>query len=182
MCRCHWLVTSRHQQSQPLGIIAGSLYLYGAAFHGAGMCAFGAAAYRITKIGQAEITLVIGARKPFRRDATNTLAPRHVEIGRSFWVRVINVMDHSHVAGLRRSAALQPCPSARPGVQGARAAGEGDHPACTSHGLDPGRESWGDRPGRAAAIPCAALGQRPKQTSSGKSAGVEGGPEVVGAI
>jgi hypothetical protein len=35
--------------------------------------------------------------------------------------------------GLKRSAALQPCPSARPGVQGARAAGaEGDHPACTS--------------------------------------------------
>ena len=30
LCRCHWLVTSRHQQSQPLGIIAGSLYLHGA--------------------------------------------------------------------------------------------------------------------------------------------------------
>src|SRR5258708_3761514 len=78
MCGCHRFVTSRHQQSQPLGIIAGSLYLYGAGFHGAGLCAFGAAAYRIIKIGQAEITLVIGAGKPFRRDAANTLAARHV--------------------------------------------------------------------------------------------------------
>src|SRR6266852_4287388 len=78
MCGCHGFVTSRHQQSQPLGIVAGSLYLYGAAFHGAGLCAFGAAAYRIIKIGQAEITLVIGAGKPFRRYAANTLAARHV--------------------------------------------------------------------------------------------------------
>jgi len=78
MCGCHWFVTSRHQQSQPLGIIAARLYLYGAAFHGAGLCAFGAAAYRIIKIGQAEKTLVIGAGKPFRRDAANTLAARHV--------------------------------------------------------------------------------------------------------
>ena len=98
MCGCHWFVTSRHQQSQPLGIIAGSLDLYGAAFHGAGVRTVGAAAYRIIKTGQAEITLVIGARKPFRRDAANTLAARQtrkpLEIGRSFWVRVINVMDH----------------------------------------------------------------------------------------
>jgi len=73
MCGCHRFVTSRYQQSQPLGIIAARLYLYGAAFHGAGMCAFGAAANRIIEIGQAEITLVIGARKPFRRNAANTL-------------------------------------------------------------------------------------------------------------
>src|SRR5216684_4159448 len=75
---CHWFVTSRHQQSQPLGIIAGSLHLYGAAFHGAGLRTVGAAAYCIIKFGQAEITLVIGAGKPFRRDAANTLAARHV--------------------------------------------------------------------------------------------------------
>src|SRR5260370_3254780 len=75
---CHRFVTSRHQQSQPLGVVAGSLYLYGAAFHGADLRTVGAAAYRIVKIGQAEITLVIGARKPFRRYAANTLAARHV--------------------------------------------------------------------------------------------------------
>ena len=78
MCRCHRFVTSRHQQSQPLGIVAGSLDPDGAAFHGAGLRALGAAAYRIIKIGQAEIALVIGAGKPFRRDAANTLAARHV--------------------------------------------------------------------------------------------------------
>src|SRR6266480_3619844 len=59
-------------------MIAARVYLYGAAFHGADLCAFGAAAYRIIKIGQAEITLVIGAGKPFRRYAANTLAARHV--------------------------------------------------------------------------------------------------------
>jgi hypothetical protein len=61
----HGFVTSRYQQSQPLGIVAGSLHPYGAAFHGADLCGFGAAAYRIIEIGQAEITLVIWARKPF---------------------------------------------------------------------------------------------------------------------
>src|SRR4030088_2951056 len=100
MCGCHRFVTSRHQQSQPLGIIAGSLHLYGAAFHGADLCAFGAAAYRIAKIGQAQITFVIWARKPFRRYAP-TRSPRDTSTrkplatGCSFWVRVIMVMDHS---------------------------------------------------------------------------------------
>jgi RES domain len=49
-------------------------------------------------------------------------------------VEVKVFMDHSPL-GLRcqRCAALHPCPSARPGVARARAAGaEGDHPACTS--------------------------------------------------
>src|SRR6266851_4692326 len=78
MCGRHRFVTSRHQQSQPLGIVAGSLYLYGAAFHGADLCAFDAAANRIIKIGQAEITFIIGTRKPFRRYAANTLATRYV--------------------------------------------------------------------------------------------------------
>src|SRR6266849_10170493 len=151
---CHRFVTSRHQQSQPLGIVAGSLYLYSAAFHGADLCGFGAAAYRTIKIGQAEITLVIGTGKPFRRYAANTLAARHVhaESARNRSL-VLGQGDHGHRsfsywAGLKRSAALQPCPSARPGVQGARAAGtEGDHPACTSPGLDPGRGRLG-RPSR----------------------------------
>ncbi len=74
MCRHHGFVTSRHQQSQPLCIISDGLNLYGAAFHGADLCGFGAAAYRIIEIGQAQITLVIGSSKPFRRDAANTLA------------------------------------------------------------------------------------------------------------
>ena len=71
---CHRFVTSRHQQGNPLCIVSDSLYLDSAAFHGADLCGFGAAAYRIMKIGQAEIPLVIGTSKPFRRHAANTLA------------------------------------------------------------------------------------------------------------
>src|SRR6266849_5672912 len=178
MCGCHWFVTSRHQQSQPLGIIAARLYLYGAAFHGADLCAFGAAAYRIVKIGQAEITLVIWARKPFRRYAANTLAARHVhaKAARNRPL-VLGQGHHGHgsfslCSWVKAQAALQPCPSARPGVQGARAAGtEGDHPACTSPGRGSGVRKVGETvPDERQRSLAPRGGQRPKQASSGKSA------------
>src|SRR5260370_8762674 len=78
MCGCHRFVTSRYQQGQPLGIVAGSLYPYSATFHGAGLRTVAAAAYRIIKIVQAEITLVIRAGKPFLHYAANTTTSRQV--------------------------------------------------------------------------------------------------------
>src|SRR6266851_7419381 len=131
MCGCHRFVTSRHQQSQPLGIVSDSLYLYGAAFHGADLRTVGAAAYRIVKIGQAEITLVIGARKPFRRYAANTLAARHVD-AESVGYRLpgLGQAHHGHgsfsywawVEAQRCAATL---PVGETGVARARAAGRG---------------------------------------------------------
>jgi hypothetical protein len=65
-------------------------------------------------------------------------------------------------SGLKRSAALQPWPSPRPGVQGARAAGpEGGHPACTQR-RDDVEEGRGHRSGRALAAPCTAQGAAPQ--------------------
>src|SRR5713226_10526069 len=78
MCGCHRFVTSRHQQSQPLGIIAVCLHPNSAAFHRTGLGVLGAAAHRVMQLGQAEITFIIGTRKPFRRYAANTLATRYV--------------------------------------------------------------------------------------------------------
>src|SRR6266566_908722 len=161
-------------------MIAARLYLYGAAFHGAGLRMVGAAAYRIIKIGQAEITLVIWAGKPFRRDAANTLAARRVN-AKATRNRSLGLGQghHGHGSfslcyglGLKRSAALQPCPSARPGVQGARAAGtEGDHPACTSPGRGSGARKVGETvPDERQRSLAPRRGQRPKQNYSGKSA------------
>ena len=170
MCGCHRFVTSRYQQSQPLGIIAGSLHLYGAAFHGAGLRTVGAAAYRIIKIGQAEITLVIGAGKPFRRDAANTLAARHVN-AKATRNRplVLGQGHHGHGSfSLCSWVKAQRCAATLPVGEtgGARCKGGrdgGDHPACTSPGRGVrGAEGWGDRPGRASAIPCAARGAAPQ--------------------
>src|SRR5882724_4245918 len=178
MCGCHWFVTSRHQQSQPLGIVAARLYLYGAAFHGAGLRTFGTAAYRIIKIGQAEITLVIGARKPFRRDAANTLAARHVnaESARNRSL-VLGQGHHGHGSfSLCGWVKAQRCAATLPVGETGGARCKGGRDGGGSRGLHKprtrvrGAEGWGDRPGRASAIPCAARGQRPKQNYSGKSA------------
>src|SRR5882672_3683475 len=131
MCGCHRFVASRYQQSQPLGIVAGSLYLYGAAFHGAGLRTVGAAAYRIIKIGQAEITLVIGTGKPFRRYAANTLATRYVH-AESVGNRLLGLDQAHYVHGsfsywawveAQRCAATLPV--GETGVARARAAGRG---------------------------------------------------------
>src|SRR5216684_3974838 len=170
MCGCHWFVTSRHQQSQPLGIIAGSLYLYGAAFHGAGLCAFGAAAYRIIKIGQAEITLVIRAGKPFRRDAANTLAARHVhaKAARNRPL-VLGQGHHGHGSfSLSSWVKAQRCAATLPVGETGGARCKGGRDGGGSPGLHKprtwvrGAEGWGDRPGRASAIPCAARGAAPQ--------------------
>src|SRR5712691_11785582 len=177
MCGCHRFVTSRHQQSQPLGIVAGSLYLYGAAFHGADLRTVGAAAYRIIKIGQAEITLVIGAGKPFRRDAANTLAARGVN-AKATRNRplVLGQGHHGHGSfSLCSWVKAQRCAATLPVGETGGARCKGGRDGGGSPGLHKprtrvrGAEGWGDRPGRASAIPCAAPGQRPKQVS-GKSA------------
>src|SRR5713226_10136614 len=178
MCGGNGFVTSRHQQSQPFGIIAARLYLYGAAFHGADPCAFGAAAYRIIKIGQAEITLVIGAGKPFRRDSANTLAARHVH-AKATGNRPL-VLGQGHQChgsfSLCSWVKAQRCAATLPVGETGGARCKGGRDGGGSPGLHKprtwvrGAEGWGDRPGRASAIPCAARGRRPKQTSSGKSA------------
>src|SRR6266436_1323231 len=166
MCRGHWFVTSRYQQSQPLGIVAARLYLYGAAFHGAGLCAFGAAAHRIIKIGQAEITLVIRAGKPFRRDAANTLAARHVNAkatrNRSL---VLGQGHHGHGSfSLWAWVKAQRCAATLPVGETGGARCKGGRDGGGSPGLHKprtwvrGAEGWGDRPGRASAIPGAAGG------------------------
>src|SRR5258707_13317596 len=178
MCGCHWFVPSRHQQGHPLGIVAGSLYLYGAAFHGADLCGFGAAAYRIIKIGQAEITLVIGAAKPFRRDSANTLATRHVHAkatGNGPLVRGQGHHGHGSFS-LCSWVKAQRCAATLPVGETGGARCKGGRDGGGSPGLHKprtwvrGAEGWGARPGRASAIPCAARGQRPKQNYSGKSA------------
>src|SRR5258707_37634 len=175
---CHRFVTSRHQQSQPLGIISDSLYLYGAAFHGAGLRAFGAAANRIIKAGQAEITLVIGAGKPFRRYAANTLAARHVDAkGTGNRPLVLGQGHQCHGSfSLCSWVKAQRCAATLPVGETGGARCKGGRDGGGSPGLHKprtwvrGAEGWGDRPGRASAIPCAARGQRPKQNYSGKSA------------
>src|SRR5258708_32687564 len=149
MCGCHRFVTSRYQQSQPLGIVSDSLYLYGAAFHGADLCAFGAAANRIIKIGQAEITLVIGAGKPFRRDTANTLAARHVHTEfAGNRLLILGQGHHGHgsfslwgwVKAQRCAATL---PVGETGVARARAAGvEGDHPPKGARGTRASARAW----------------------------------------
>src|SRR5712691_7119773 len=178
MCGRHRFVTSRHQQSQPLGIIAGSLYLYGPAFDGAGLRMLGAAAYRIIKIGQAEITLVIGAGKPFRRYAANTLAARHVHAkAAGNRLLVLGQSHHGHESfSLCSWVKAQCCAATLPVGETGGARCKGGRDGGGSPGLHKprtwvrGAEGWGDRPGRASAIPCAARGQRPKQNYSGKSA------------
>jgi len=96
MRRRDGFITSRYDQGQPLGAITACLYPYGTAFNCAGVRTLGAAAYRVIKISQAEIALVIGPGKPFRRHAANTLTTRKPpETGCSFWVRVIMVIARS---------------------------------------------------------------------------------------
>jgi hypothetical protein len=65
---------------------------------------------------------VVALRKNHSDDTRPIRSPRDrstrkpLETGCSFWVRVIMVIAHSpYVFGLKRSAALQPCLSARPG-------------------------------------------------------------------
>src|SRR5258708_3276277 len=178
MCGCHRFVTSRYQQGQPLGIVAGSLYPYSATFHGAGLRTVGAAAYRIIKIGQAEITLVIGAGKPFRRYAANTLAARHVN-AKATGNRplVLGQGHHGHGSfSLCSWVKAQRCAATLPVGETGGARCKGGRDGGESPGLHKprtwvrGAEGWGDRRGRASAIPCAARGQRPKQNYSGKSA------------
>ena len=75
------------------------------------------------------------------------------------------VMVASSLSGCQRSAALHPCPSARPGgSKGRGGAREGDHPACTGPGYNPGRGRLGI-PGPASglkpAVPSAREGRRP---------------------
>src|SRR6266567_7188285 len=175
---CHRFVTSRYQQSQPLGIVAGSFYLYGAAFHGAGLRTVGAAAYRIVKIGQAEITLVIGPGKPFRRDAANTLAARHVN-AKAAGNRLLiwDQGDHGHGSfSLWAWVKAQRCAATLPVGETGGARCKGGRDGGGSPGLHKprtrvrGAEGWGDRPGRASAIPCAARGAAPQANHSGKSA------------
>jgi hypothetical protein len=121
MRRRDGFITSRYDQGQPLGAVAACLYPYGTAFNGAGLRTLGAAAHRVVKIGQAEIALIIGSGKPFRRHAANTLAARYVHAkAAGNRLLVLGQGYHGHRsfsfgAGLKRSAALQPCPSARPG-------------------------------------------------------------------
>jgi hypothetical protein len=63
--------------------------------------------------------------------------------------RVSGPSSLSHWQGLERHFALQPCPSARPGVARARAAGaEGDRPACTKRMLTVGLSLWSHPRGR----------------------------------
>src|SRR5712692_6217875 len=188
MCGCHRFVTSRHQQSQPLGIIAVCLHPKSAAFHRTGLCAFGAAAYRIIKIGQAEITLVIGARKPIRRDAANTLAARHVH-AESVGNRLLGLGQAHYVHGSFSYWAwvkAQRCAATLPVGETGGARCKGGRDGGGSPGLHKprtrvrGAEGWGDRPGRASAIPCAARGQRPKQNYSGKSASGGRAKDLIG--
>src|SRR5882757_4819092 len=178
MCGYHRFFTSRYQQSQPLGIVSDSLHLYGAAFHGADLRGFSAAAYRIIKIGQAEITLVIGAGKPFRRYAANTLAARHV-YAKATGNRplVLGQGHHGHRSfSLCGWVKAQRCAATLPVGETGGARCKGGRDGGGSPGLHKprtwvrGAEGWGDRPGRASAIPCAALGAAPQETSSGKSA------------
>src|SRR5712664_328301 len=164
MCGGHRLVTSRHQQSQPLGIVADSLYLYAATFHGADLCAFGAAANRIIKIGQAEITLVIGAGKPFRRDTANTLAARHVHTeSAGNRLLILGQGHHGHgSSSLWGWVKAQRCAATLPVGETGGARCKGGRDGGGSPGLHKprtrvrGAEGWGDRPARASAIPCAA--------------------------
>src|ERR1700691_3733673 len=78
MGRCDRLITSRQQQRQPLGIVAGSFNPDRAAFHVTGPRLIGAAAHGVMKIGQTKIALVIGTEKPIRRYAANTLSARYI--------------------------------------------------------------------------------------------------------
>src|SRR5258705_13128388 len=169
MCGSHWFVTSRHQQSQPLGIVAGSLHPYGAAFHGAGLRTVSAAAYRVKEIGQAEITLIIGPRKPFRRDAANTLAARHVN-AKATRNRplVLGQGHHGHGSfSLCSWVKAQRCAATLPVGETGGARCKGGRDGGGSPGLHKprtsvrGAEGWGDRPGRASATPCAAPGAAP---------------------
>ena len=128
-------VTSRHDQGQPLGIVAAGLHPDGTALHGTGLRAFGAAAHCVIKIGQAQITLVVGSRKPFRRHAANPLAARYVHAkAAGNRLLVLGQGHHGHrsfsfwgwVKAQRCAATL---PVGETGVARARAAGvEGDHP------------------------------------------------------
>ena len=178
MCGCHRFVTSPYQQSQPLGIVSDSLDLYGAAFHGADLRTVGAAAHRVMEIGQAEITLVIGAGKPFRRDAADALAARHVNAkaagNRSL---VLGQGHHGHGSfSLCGWVKAQRCAATLPVGETGGARCKGGRDGGGSPGLHKprtrvrGAEGWGDRPGRASATPCAAPGAAPQETSSGKSA------------
>src|ERR1700722_17110031 len=128
-------ITSRYDQRQPLGAVTACLYPYGTAFNGAGLRTLGAAAYRVIKISQAEIALVIGPGKPFRRHAANTLTTRYVHAetaGNRLLILGQGYHGHrsfSFGAGLKRSAALQPCPSARPGSKSKGGRSGGGSPA-----------------------------------------------------
>src|SRR5713226_4708199 len=104
---------------------------YGAAFHGADLCAFDAAANRIIKIGQAEITFIIGTRKPFRRYAANTLATRYVH-AESVGNRLLGLGQAHYVHGsfsywawLEAQRCAATLPVGETGVARARAAGCG---------------------------------------------------------
>ncbi len=128
-------VTSRHDQGQPLGVVAAHLHLYGTALHGTGLRVLGAAAHRATKIGQVEIALIIGSGKPFRGHAANALAARYIHAkAAGNRLLVLGQGYHRHrsfsfcswVKAQRCAATL---PVGETGVARARAAGvEGDHP------------------------------------------------------
>src|SRR6266700_8276899 len=130
------------------------------------------------KIGQAEITLVIGAGKPFRRDAANTLAARHInaKAARNKPL-VLGLGDHSHGSfSLCSWVKAQRCAATLPVGETGGARCKGGRDGGGSPGLHKprtrvrGAEGWGDRPGRASAIPCAAPGAAPQANHSGKSA------------
>src|ERR1700733_3832171 len=131
MRRGHRLVSTRHQQRQPLGIVAGGLHPDSAAFHGTGLRTIGAAAYHVMKIGEAQIAFVIGTGEPFRRYAANTLAARYVDAKAVWYRQLVLAQGHqghrsfsffSWVKAQRCAATL---PVGETGVARARAAGRG---------------------------------------------------------
>ena len=139
MRRGDGLLLSGHDQRKPLGIVAAGFHTHGATLHGAGLGAIRAGLHGFIKLGQRQIAFVIRAREPFRRNAADIFAARNVHaeaLGNGLLVMVQGHGVHGlsfHGLGVERSAALQPCPSARPGgarCKGGRAVGH--HPACTS--------------------------------------------------
>jgi hypothetical protein len=73
------LTLTRNEKLKPLRVVARCFDTDRSTFDGAGMGALGAGPDGVVEIGQRQETLVIGARKPFGRNAADPFTARNID-------------------------------------------------------------------------------------------------------